>query len=77
MSPLQAERTIHFDGPCPFLLCLKVWSHNHPVCGDCGAVNYGSLFCATCKEKGPALHAAMAHDSQEILDNEKRARGVN
>jgi hypothetical protein len=38
-----------FDGPCPFLTCLKITKHSHPVCPKCGAVRYGNMFCDICK----------------------------
>lgn len=47
----SAPRTIAFDGPCPFLLCLETGPHTHPVCPDCGAVRYGNLSCTTCRER--------------------------
>ena len=40
---------IHFDGPCPFLLCLADCPHDHPVCPVCGAVAYGNIFCEECR----------------------------
>lgn len=36
------------DGYCPYLLCLLLVPHAHPVCPDCGAVRYGNITCATC-----------------------------
>lgn len=39
---------MHFDGPCPFLTCLRNGPHEHPACELCGAVRYGNLFCDTC-----------------------------
>lgn len=35
---------------CPFLLCLVAEPHTHPACPDCGAVRYGNLHCATCRD---------------------------
>jgi len=40
---------VHFDGPCPFLLCLATGPHSHPVCPECGAIRYGNLFCGICR----------------------------
>ena len=45
--------TIRFEGPCPFLTCLETNPHEHEICPDCGAVRYGNLYCATCREHWP------------------------
>ena len=42
-------RSMHFDGPCPFLFCLEDRAHTHPICPSCGAVRYGNPFCAECQ----------------------------
>lgn len=42
-------KQMHFDGPCPFLLCLADCPHDHPICRVCGAVGYGNLFCEECR----------------------------
>jgi len=42
---------IVFEGACPFLTCLLMGSHTHPVCPECGAVNYGNFTCPTCTGK--------------------------
>jgi hypothetical protein len=42
-------KRVHFDGPCPFLMCLENEPHDHPVCQDCGAVCWGNQSCATCR----------------------------
>lgn len=39
-----------FDGPCPFLFCLKTEPHEHKDCPDCGAVWHGNMTCPTCRE---------------------------
>jgi len=44
------EKVISFNGPCPFLTCLKTEPHTHPVCSVCGAVRYGNLFCPECQK---------------------------
>lgn len=44
----MAADGVDFDGPCPFLTCLAVSPHTHPICPDCGAVRYGNFFCPTC-----------------------------
>ncbi len=54
-GPLERKRrenmsNIHFDGPCPFLLCWELGPHDHPVCPSCGAVRYGNMLCATCQQ---------------------------
>lgn len=42
-------RLIHFDGPCPLLLCFADCPHVHPICPKCGAVGYGNISCAVCR----------------------------
>ena len=49
-------------GYCPFLTCLRTKPHTHPICPDCGAVRYGSLFCETCN----AWHAANPDARPEV-----------
>ena len=40
---------VHFDGPCNFLMCLETGPHAHPMCPDCGSIDYqNQLTCATC-----------------------------
>jgi hypothetical protein len=51
--------SIHFEGPCPFLLCLDQDAHDHPVCEDCRTCNYGSFDCSTCRTKGPAYRQGL------------------
>jgi len=58
---MTAPETMHFDGPCPFLLCLEEGPHDHPICPDCGAVRYGNMFCETCQ-------AHYAERQEELLD---------
>lgn len=50
------------DDYCPLLTCLKSGAHSHPVCEACGAVNYGSLICATCRGNRPAINAEIQRD---------------
>lgn len=46
------EKFLHFDGLCPFLLCLERASHDHPVCRACGTVNHSNYSgCETCRKK--------------------------
>lgn len=40
---------MHFDGVCPFVLCLETRPHDHPECPECGALRYGNSFCPTCR----------------------------
>ena len=40
---------MHFDGPCPFLLCLAGCPHDHSICPKCGAVGYGNIYCDECR----------------------------
>lgn len=44
---------LRFDGPCPFLSCLRRGPHEHMACESCGAVNHGNLFCAACRRFAP------------------------
>lgn len=38
------------DGPCAFVRCLETGPHRHPVCGACGAVDFGNPFqCGECR----------------------------
>lgn len=53
MNEPDTEKYVHFDGPCPFLMCLETGPHDHPICPDCGAVRYGNLFCKTCRSHWP------------------------
>lgn len=46
---------MHFDGPCPFLLCTKEGPHLHAICPECGAVRHGNIFCKTCRENREAV----------------------
>jgi hypothetical protein len=57
---------IHFDGPCPFLTCLRTDPHNHPVCETCGAVRYGNLSCPTCRSHAPKRRAEV-HTTLDVL----------
>lgn len=43
------EEYVPFEGPCPFLTCLQIGPHEHPVCPDCGAVRWGNMYCETCR----------------------------
>jgi len=47
------------DGPCPFLLCLETEPHRHPICGTCGAVRFGNLFCKECQRERPKWNLAV------------------
>jgi hypothetical protein len=43
-------KVIWFDGPCPFLTCLKTTRHSHPVCPKCDTVRYANIFnCDECR----------------------------
>jgi hypothetical protein len=48
---MTKPKTIHFDGPCPFLTCLEPGPHDHEVCPTCQTVRYGNLYCNTCRER--------------------------
>ena len=43
-------KTVHFDGSCPFLLCLADCPHDHPICPKCGDVGYGNICCDKCRQ---------------------------
>lgn len=60
-SAAYAHRVLMaFDGPCPFLVCLRTDAHEHPVCGTCGAVRYGNSNCDECKAGRPAVDAEIS-----------------
>jgi hypothetical protein len=43
-------KTVHFDGPCPFLLCLVTEPHDHQVCPEHGTVSTTVEFkCFQCR----------------------------
>jgi hypothetical protein len=46
----QKLNFMYFDGPCPFLLCLKKEPHLHPICPECRSVRYSNQLCKTCRE---------------------------
>ena len=45
----KKQQYMHFDGCCPFLLCFADCPHDHPICPKCGAVGYGNISCAECR----------------------------
>lgn len=51
------QKFVHFDGPCPFLLCMETGPHDHGVCPECGAVRYGNISCPTCRVLRPLENA--------------------
>jgi len=64
--------TIHFDGPCPFLLCTETGPHDHEICPTCRAVRYGNLCCNTCRQKMNEKHGwnlpMLNQDEQEKME---------
>ena len=40
-------------GLCPFMFCVRGSRHPHPICGTCGAMNWGNMGCAECLKYGP------------------------
>ena len=48
-APSQIKK-VEFDGPCPFLTCLKTGPHSHSVCPECGAVRHGKPSCPECRK---------------------------
>jgi hypothetical protein len=64
---------IVFEGPCPFLTCLITERHSHPVCPECGAVNYSSLACSTCTgEEGQTYRTK--YYKQYLVEVQRMAR---
>lgn len=51
------SRSIRFDGACPFILCLELDRHEHPVCEVCETVNYGNMQCDDCRALRPDYDA--------------------
>lgn len=45
-----STNTYHADGPCPLLTCLETGLHDHPVCPECGALDFGNFHCQECKK---------------------------
>ncbi len=50
---------IHFDGPCPLLMCLADGEHDHQICPECGAVAYGNICCVECR-RNVDIHRELA-----------------
>lgn len=63
-------KTVHFNGPCPYLLCLETGPHDHPICPECGAVRYGNIFCPTCREHWPEMDAEIQQAITQMLHSE-------
>ena len=59
----RSSREIRFGGRCPYLMCLLVVPHAHPVCPSCGAVRYGNPSCRKCLR----LRAAAPINPHRIL----------
>lgn len=57
-----------FEGPCPFLMCLAVGPHRHPICPKCGAVGYGNISCDECR-RNVDIHKELA-----IIEMKERSR---
>lgn len=45
---------------CVFLTCPFSGDHSHPVCDECGTVNYANPRCQTCRTLRPAYDARIA-----------------
>lgn len=58
---------MEFDGPCPMLTCLETEPHSHPVCPDCGAVDFGNWFCTTCRENNMTEERVMIYQLEGRL----------
>jgi hypothetical protein len=52
-TTITGTNAIFIDGPCPLLSCLDTGPHGHDICPACDAVQYGNLFCATCRSHWP------------------------
>ena len=46
----KKQQYLHFDGPCPLLMCLADFPHEHPICPKCKAVGYGNICCEKCRK---------------------------
>ena len=64
-------KQMHFDGPCPLLLCLADCPHDHPICPVCGAVAYGNISCNECR-RNVDIHKELA-----IIELQANKRGGN
>lgn len=67
----STHRQLWLDGPCPMLLCLNTGRHAHPICPECEAVDYGNLFCATCRRFRPLVNRSI----DETIGRMKAERG--
>ena len=48
------SRTVFFDGgTCPYPICTRMDRHAHPICSECGTVNYENAACLTCRTMEP------------------------
>jgi hypothetical protein len=67
--------TIHFDGVCPFLMCLETGPHDHPICPKCGAVRYGNIGCPECRAHHPELAKFYKDTGIDKVDNTQQGSG--
>lgn len=58
--------TFEADDYCPLLTCWAIGAHTHPVCDDCGAVNYGNVSCPTCRAERPAVDAQILQNLADL-----------
>ncbi|HBC94345.1 MAG TPA: hypothetical protein DCZ10_15960 [Pelotomaculum sp.] len=69
---MSEVKTVEFEGPCPFLTCLKTEKHTHPICPVCGAVRYGNLFCEECRNQMEPGGLSRDEWDEYVLDLKKR-----
>ena len=53
------------EGCCPFLFCLILEAHTHPICGTCRSVRYGNWSCEECRSHRMGLGAKAGTRSLE------------
>lgn len=57
---------------CVFLTCPQAGDHSHPVCDECGAVNYSSLTCLTCRAMRFTYDQAVAEGWRRYGERESK-----
>lgn len=74
---MTEPKTMHFDGPCPFLLCLEDGPHDHPICPDCGAVRYGNMYCPTCRAYYQEHREEIITNLHKLMERADQATTLN
>jgi len=62
---------VEFNGACPFVTCLKVGKHSHPVCPVCGAVRFGNLSCDECRRQSEPGGLRWKEDQEWLTEMKK------